>query len=71
MGRSATADEQKVLMDLYKARSREFEQNPAAAREFLNTGLSSFPADSAVSTHAALTAVTRTLLNLHETITRD
>jgi len=68
-GRPASDDERRVLVDLYRERRKEFDQHPERASTLILAGAvgsGPHPAD-----WAAMTAVTRAILNLHETITRD
>ncbi len=67
--RTPTKEERKVLTDLYKQAALEYKRNPAEAQKLLAIGeapVSGTPADV-----AAMTTVARTILNLHETITRN
>jgi len=64
-------DEHKVLQGLYEESLTEFRANPKAAYELIHVGEKPVdPAFKAVDV-AAMTAVTRAILNLHETITRN
>ncbi len=60
-----------VLEDLYRQQLSEYRQNPAAASKLIAFGESEVPSDIDVVELAAWTAVARTILNLHETITRN
>ncbi|MBM3756269.1 MAG: DUF1553 domain-containing protein [Acidobacteria bacterium] len=70
VGRAPSARERAVLLDLYKSGLRRFDSDPSAARRFLEAGeaqrLMAPPAEL-----AATMTVTRAILNLHETITRN
>jgi hypothetical protein len=63
--------ERKVLSQLLKQHRKDFESMPEAAESFLNTG--DFPVDPRLNATevAAWTSVSRVILNLSETITRN
>jgi hypothetical protein len=69
--RAPTADEAKVLGGLVERHLTHYRQDTAAAQAFLKVGQRPAPADLAVTELAAWTSVTRAILNLHETITRN
>lgn len=71
LGRSPNAEERRVLADLYAKSLKQFERDPAAAREVLQAGEAPAAGAVAVNRLAAMTTVTRAILNLHETITRN
>jgi hypothetical protein len=71
LGRQASADEMKVLTDLYRESLAEYRTNGQAAREFIHTGERQVDAALKPADLAAMTVVTRAILNLHETITRN
>ncbi len=69
--RAPTADESKVLAGLVEEHLKHYRQSPAAAQAFLKVGQRPMPADIPAPELAAWTSVTRAILNLHETITRN
>jgi Protein of unknown function (DUF1553) len=71
-GLSRTPDkvERKILSDLYKKTLRRYEQNEAGAQQLLSVGEAPASVGSPAEL-AAMTTVARTILNLHETITRN
>jgi hypothetical protein len=69
--RQPLPDEQKILLDLLRRHKEQFQADPKAAGELLKTGEAKAPADLAPHQVAAWTSVTRTLLNLHESINRE
>jgi hypothetical protein len=71
LSRRPRPEEHKVLQGLYDESLAEFRTNPKAATELIHVGEKPVdPAFKAVDV-AAMTAVTRAILNLHETITRN
>jgi Protein of unknown function (DUF1553) len=71
LSRTPKPEEERVLADLYAKHAKEYAKNPAAASSLLHTGDHPLPKDANVSELAAWTSVTRTILNLHEAITRN
>jgi Protein of unknown function (DUF1553)/Protein of unknown function (DUF1549) len=71
VGRQPQANELRILSDLYRQSLREFQRNPQAAQGLLKTGETALPKNLKLSNVAAMTTVTRAILNLHETITRN
>jgi hypothetical protein len=71
LDRKARAKESAALQDLYERQSKEYAQDPSAARQLLSVG--DHVSDPALDPAelAAWTGVARTILNLHETITRN
>ncbi len=78
--RRPRSDERETLKQLYSQQRKRYATDIEAARRLTSVGLApSGTADQGTgdqgkgdqATHAAWTAVTRTLLNLHETITRN
>ena len=71
LNRKPSAAEQKVLLLLYRKNLAQFQRDAQAAHELLKVGdapaLQGLPAARV----AAMTMVTRAILNLHETITRN
>jgi len=72
LSRNATAEEFKILTKLYQEELKRFTADPAAATKFISIGASPAPAAKEIPSAelAAATSITRTILNLHETITR-
>ena len=62
--------ESDLLLSLYDKHARDFENDPAAAKEMLSVGLWEAPKDIDATELAAWTSVARAVLNLHEVITR-
>lgn len=60
-----------ILEQLLKSHLAEYEANPAVAVEVLSVGAKSGPEDLSKPELAAWTSVARTILNLHELITRN
>ncbi len=60
-----------VLSDLLKEQLTTYQADEAAAKAFLSVGQRPLPENANAAELAAWTAVARTLLNLHETITRS
>jgi hypothetical protein len=70
LDRAPTKKERAVLEDLYRRTLAEFRKAPADATAFVHTGDSPVP-ELPPAEFAAMTNVTRAILNLHETITRN
>ncbi len=70
LARSATAEERALLESLYHDQLGRYRNRPGDAAKLLGVGLSEVTGTHDPVELAALTAVTRALLNLHETITR-
>jgi hypothetical protein len=71
LSRSATKEERKILAELYNSGQKTYKKPSADAAALVNVGESQTPADLAKRDLAAMTLVTRAILNLHETITRN
>jgi hypothetical protein len=71
LSRKPLDKERQLLWKLYQESLTEFRADPKAASEFIHTGEK--PVDPALKPAdlAAMTTVTRAILNLHETITRN
>jgi len=69
--RAPAAAELATLRQVLAERRKTYQADPAAAQAFLKVGQTSPPATPAPAELAAWTHVTRVLLNLHETITRE
>ncbi|QDU99180.1 PSD1 and planctomycete cytochrome C domain-containing protein [Lignipirellula cremea] len=63
--------ELQVLTTLYAQQQANYQADPAAAKALLAVGEKPAPAEIDPAALAAATAVARTILNLHETITRN
>jgi len=70
LGRAPSPEETSTLIQLLQSQELFFTQNPDAATDLIALGESKSPPHLNPITLASWTAVTRTLLNLHETITR-
>lgn len=71
LNRKPTAEELQVLGALYKSSLARFNANPELAKQFLAIGDKALPAKLKLNELAAATTMTRAILNLHETITRN
>jgi hypothetical protein len=71
LSRRPRPEERKVLAGLYERSLAEFRADPNAASEFVHSGEKPVDSSLPVADLAAMTAVTRAILNLHETITRN
>lgn len=69
--RPATADELRVLTDLVRNHRQHYAANVKDAEAYLGVGERPVPASIAMAELAAWANVARTILNLHETITRN
>jgi len=70
-GRAPTAGESRILLDLYRTNLRRYDSDPAAARALAAAGEAERTQNVAPAELAATITVTRAILNLHETITRN
>ena len=61
----------KIVADLQVAQFKRYLADGAAGKQLLSVGLRPAPTDLPVAELAAWTTVARTILNLHETITRQ
>lgn len=71
LSRSATAEEGRILTDLFNKHHEEYAADTAAAKKLLGVGDAPVPAGIDTAELAAWTSVARVILNLHETITRS
>ncbi len=71
VSRKPTAKELRVLTDLYRKSLAAFQRDAPAAQALLNVGETALPKNLKRANLAAMTTVTRAILNLHETITRN
>ena len=70
-GRRPDNDELKILADLHDESLSHFKEDPAGTRKLLAVGDSPLPGKLNPAELAAMSNVARTILNLHEVITRD
>ncbi|MBL8205922.1 MAG: PSD1 domain-containing protein [Blastocatellia bacterium] len=71
LGRKPSAAELRVLTNLYRQSLLQFQSDPKAAKELASVGESALPKNVKLVNLAAMMTVTRAILNLHETITRN
>ena len=71
LSRKATEAEAKILSDLYQKSLQRFQAQPDSAKQFLAIGDAAAPKELPAADLAAMSTVTRAILNLHETITRN
>jgi hypothetical protein len=71
LGRPERPEERDALLALLQKHEQQYRSDPAAAHELLAVGDAPPPRDVDAAELAAWTSVTRVLLNLHETITRN
>jgi len=72
VNRRPSAKERSILAGLYERNLKRFSADPAGARELVRTGEAPLPDDlKSPASLAAMTIVTRAVLNLHELITRN
>jgi hypothetical protein len=71
LSRPPSAQERQILAGLYRKNLARFTASPKSTQELLATGEASRKPEIPTAQLAAMTAVTRAILNLHETITRN
>ncbi len=71
LARAPTADEQRLLEGLFAQQKARYQKDDDAARALISTGEAPVAQDLPIADLAAWTAVSRAVLNLHETITRS
>jgi hypothetical protein len=71
VGRKPGAEERSTLAELYQKNLARFRANPADGEKLIRVGDAPGAASANPAELAAMTMVARTILNLHETITRD
>jgi hypothetical protein len=71
LNRRPGAEERSILRALYERNVKRFRANPAGARAFMSTGEAPVPRKADSIRLAAMTLVTRAVLNQHELITRN
>jgi hypothetical protein len=70
VARSPDRHEARILQTLFEKQRTRYQHDEAAARELISTGALAVAKDLPAAELAAWTAVSRAILNLHETITR-
>jgi len=71
LDRAPAPNERQILADLYQKSYEDFRAHPQQAASLLQVGESPVAKDVNPSELAAMTMVTRAIVNLHETITRN
>jgi hypothetical protein len=71
LSRPIEPHEKEVLLKLLQTHLSEYGADPAAAKDLLSVGARPLPQDLSPASLAAWTDVARTILNLHEVITRN
>jgi hypothetical protein len=71
LGREAESAEASLLASLLQKHREQFTSDPKAAEALLSVGISPRPEGANVTELAAWTSISRVLLNLNETITRN
>jgi hypothetical protein len=71
LNRPPTADERTILAQLHERSLASFQSRESNARELLSVGEAPVPTDLDQNQLAAMSIVSRAILNLHETITRN
>ena len=69
--RTPSPEELSILTDLYRQGLAEFRGTPAAAEKLIHQGESPVAVGEKPAELAAMTAVARAIMNMHETITRN
>ena len=71
LNRAPSTEERRILTDLYNRNLQRFTASPDSARGLASIGDATLPQNVNLPRLAAMTMVTRAVLNLHETITRN
>ncbi len=71
IGRQPSAQELRVLTNLHRKSLTQFQRDAAAAQDLVQAGENVLPRNVKLAQLAAMMTVTRAILNLHETITRN
>jgi hypothetical protein len=71
LSRPPTAAERQILVGLHQRSLTQFKAEPERAQQFIHTGEAPLDPNAKPVDLAAMTAVARAILNLHETITRN
>jgi uncharacterized protein DUF1553/uncharacterized protein DUF1549/cytochrome c len=69
--RTPSPEERSILIDLYRQGLAEFRSSPQAAVQLIHQGEAPVVDEGKPAELAAMTAVARAILNMHETITRN
>ncbi len=70
LGRKATQEEAVVLQALYRRHLKHFQDHPDQASQLISVGISPRPNQVSAAELAAWTSLARTIMNLHEFVTR-
>jgi len=71
LNRPPSEQERAILRDFYERNLKRFGADTAAARDFVSIGEAPMDRDAALAPLAAMATVTRSVMNLHELITRN
>jgi hypothetical protein len=71
LSRNPSAQELSVLQTLFEKHQKEFAANKESAQQLISSGEAPGAKDLDAAEVAAWTSISRALLNLHETITRN
>jgi len=71
LDRAPSPEEQSILATLYRDNLKRFTASPQDAKKLVSVGDSPVADRAKIPQLAAVTTVTRAVLNLHETITRN
>ena len=71
LDRAPSPQERTILDGLYRDNLKRFTTAPAEAQKLVAVGDSPLPEHEKIPQLAAVTTITRAVLNLHETITRN
>jgi hypothetical protein len=71
LNRTPTSGERSILRRLYERNLKRFTADPRSARAFVSEGEMPLPPNVNIVRLAAMTTITRAVLNLHELITRN
>jgi hypothetical protein len=71
LSRKPTGPELQLLVELHSKHLQEYQSEPKSAEQVLSVGPTPAPKDLDAAELASWTSVARTILNLHETITRE
>jgi hypothetical protein len=71
LGRAPAPNERQTLANLYEKSYATFRADPKSAQSLLQIGEAPLTKDLRPNDLAAMTMVTRAIVNLHETITRN
>jgi hypothetical protein len=71
LSRAVKPEEAEILAAMHRKHLDQYTADPAAAQQLVATGLTPASSDVNVADLAAWTSIARTILNLHETISRN